>query len=225
MGTGHTGTPDKSGGRARVPNRWGEGQRLRQEVLDAAGRLLKEASRPEDVSLRGIAREVGVTAPSIYKHFRDKSELLLAVLDDICRALAENMRQAAQSAPDSDPWAALRAAVDTYCRFATQQRQRYQLMFHIGPTLAEPQSSAGHPGTHVMKVWREVVQGYLNAPAVGSGGNAGASSLPAEDITRLLWSGLHGQFGIWWITTRDEPGQQRLVQLQNALLVSLFGRC
>lgn len=223
-GTGHTGRPGASDGHARVPNRWGEGQRLRQEVLDAARRLLREGGGPEEISLRGIAREVGVTAPSIYKHFKDKSELLLAVLDDICRELAEDMREAARSAPGSDPWTALRATVDTYCRFATDQRQSYQLMFHIGPTLAEPQSSAAHPGHRVMEVWREVVQAYLADPATDGGPDQGASSLTAEDRTRLLWTGLHGQFGIWWSTTRNESGQQLLVQLQDALLVSLFGR-
>lgn len=211
---------------ARVRNRWGEGQRLREEILEAAQRLLSEARHPEEISLRAIAREAGIAAPSVYKHFKDKSQLMWAVLEGVYVELAETMRAAARSAPAGDSWAALRAAVDGYCAFATQHRQRYQLIFHIGPMLADPPKVEQSPHKHVARAWREVVEAYLTdsraAPAPGSG----AALLTAHDVTRLLWTGLHGQFGLWWgltHVTHDEP-VQLLDDVRDALLLTLFGR-
>ncbi|MGW1784030.1 TetR/AcrR family transcriptional regulator [Streptomyces sp. NPDC002143] len=216
---------DEAGDRARVPNRWGEGQRLRQEILEAANRLLRDTERPEEITLRGIARETGVTATAIYKHFRDKSELMWAVLDAVYEELAGTMRSAAQGAPDGDSWAALQAAVEAYWAFALMERPRYQLMFHIGPTLPTEQRPERLPSYRVMEVWQDLVHAYLAQP------DADVRELPATGshsqdraIAQLLWTGLHGQLAMWWGVTHDRP-EQALLDLRDALLLTLFGRC
>src|SRR5918996_577878 len=60
--------------RRRLPK--GEGQQLRDEILDAAERLLLETGSYEAVSIRAVADAVGVTPPSIYRHFTDKTDLV-----------------------------------------------------------------------------------------------------------------------------------------------------
>jgi AcrR family transcriptional regulator len=217
------GPADEVGDGTRVRNRWGEGQRLRQEILEAAQRLLGEARHPEEISLRAIAREAGIAAPSVYKHFRDKSQLMWAVLDGVYIELAETMRAAARSAPAGDSWAALRAAIDGYCFFATQHRQRYQLVFHVGPMLSDPPKVEQSPHKHVAKVWHEVVESYLADPTAAPVAGSGAARLNSDDVTRLLWSGIHGQFGLWWSLTHNES-TQFLDSVRDALLLSLFGR-
>src|SRR5918911_1285314 len=76
---------------ARTPARRGEGDRLRREILDAAIALIADRG-DEAVSMRAIARAVGVTPPAVYLHFADKRELMFAVLEhvfaDLARALA-----------------------------------------------------------------------------------------------------------------------------------------
>ncbi|ELS51130.1 TetR/AcrR family transcriptional regulator [Streptomyces viridochromogenes] len=62
---------DNSQTRPRVRNRWGQGDRLRDEVLAAAGRLLGELGGVEGLTLRGVAGAVGVAPSSIYAHFAD----------------------------------------------------------------------------------------------------------------------------------------------------------
>ena len=57
----------------------------RHEIVEVAGRLLDERG-PEAVSMRNIAAEMGIKAPSLYKHVADKRELELALIAD---ALAE----------------------------------------------------------------------------------------------------------------------------------------
>jgi AcrR family transcriptional regulator len=216
----------QAGERTRAPNRWGEGQRLRQEILDAASRLLQDGTRLEEITLRAIAREAGIAAPSVYKHFSGKDELMWAVLDASYAELAGTMRAAARTAPAGDPWAALRATVDAYCRFATEERPRYQLIFHMAATLPEEHQPERHPLLRVLDVWREAVGNYLDSRNAagcempGTGTSAQASNRAAQ----LLWTGLHGQFGLWWSRSRADPEQQML-DLRDTLLLTLFGQC
>ncbi|MCA1708231.1 MAG: TetR/AcrR family transcriptional regulator, partial [Actinobacteria bacterium] len=62
-------------GRSRA--RRGEGDKLREDIIEAAERLLVETGDQASVSIRAIARSAGVTPPSIYLHFADKEGLLL----------------------------------------------------------------------------------------------------------------------------------------------------
>lgn len=203
-------------GRTRVPNRWGEGQQLRQEILDAAGRLLQQANSPDEVSLRGIAREAGITAGAVYSHFKDKTDLMWTLLDSTYAALAERMHAAAQqAAPADDAWARLRAMVDTYCRLATDTPHKYDLLFRIGPGLPPPESLPRHPMDRLLDAWREAVTPYL----VATGRDPDSSELTAK----LLWSSLHGLLGLWR-NVSHMAGPDDLDEARDALLVALFGR-
>jgi len=72
-----TGHPTEAGVGAR--SRRGDGDRTRQTILDAADRLLMESASEDAVSIRAVADAVGLTAPTIYRHFTDKSHLLFEV--------------------------------------------------------------------------------------------------------------------------------------------------
>src|SRR5262245_16481485 len=73
------GTPPRAGRgrRSRAPK--GEGPRLRDEILDACERLLLATGSAQAVSIRAVADAVGVTPPSIYRHFADKTTLIFEV--------------------------------------------------------------------------------------------------------------------------------------------------
>jgi AcrR family transcriptional regulator len=49
----------------RARNRRGEGSKLRADILAAATRLLEQTGSEEAVTLRAVARQVGISAPSI----------------------------------------------------------------------------------------------------------------------------------------------------------------
>ncbi|WP_063820050.1 TetR/AcrR family transcriptional regulator [Streptomyces caniscabiei] len=200
----------------RVPNRWGEGQRLREEILRAAFHLLEEAGSPENISLRAIAREAGVTAPAIYKHFKDKAELMWTLLDAVYANVAERMRTARQSAPPGDTWAGLRAVVDAYYSFAFDEPRRYELLFRVGPLLPSRPESIPHPMEHVLDAWREAVAPYLSEAE-------GMNVTDDEQVAKLLWSALHGQFGLWW-NVSDIARPDALADAREALLLAVFGR-
>ncbi|MBO2458672.1 TetR/AcrR family transcriptional regulator [Actinomadura violacea] len=80
------GTASPSRGR----NRRGQGDRLREEIVATALRLLEELGDDEALSLRAVAREIGIAATSVYLHFADRDALVLAAMErshaDLVRA-------------------------------------------------------------------------------------------------------------------------------------------
>ena len=68
-----------------------------EEIIQTARRLLV-ASGPEAVSLRAIAREMGMTAPGLYRYFDSHEELLRHVCASIFTELGEDIHQAIQVA-------------------------------------------------------------------------------------------------------------------------------
>ena len=117
--------PSASPRRARA--RRGEGPRLREEILAAATRLLAETGDEEAVSIRAVAEAVGVTPPSIYLHFADKTELIFAVCEEQFRQLDAEM--AAAAAGVADPLEALRRRGQAYVRFGLRNAEAYRVLF------------------------------------------------------------------------------------------------
>src|SRR5688572_9208299 len=103
-------------GRRRRRNPQGQGSRLRADLVAAADQILARTGDLEGLSLRAVAREVGIATPSIYLHFPDKSALVRAVMD----ARFEELRAAVVAAViEADgPAEKLRAGALAYCQFA-----------------------------------------------------------------------------------------------------------
>ena len=71
-----------------------------QEILQTARRLLVEEG-PEAISLRAIAREMGMTAPALYRYFGSHEDLLRSVVGDIFGDLTTHVRAAIHAAADA----------------------------------------------------------------------------------------------------------------------------
>ena len=95
-------------GTSRNRNRRGQGELLRQEIIEAALRMLNELGDDEALSLRAVAREVGIAATSVYIHFADRDELVFAALEQSTTNLLRDLEQAEDSAGE-DPVRRLRA--------------------------------------------------------------------------------------------------------------------
>jgi AcrR family transcriptional regulator len=115
----------------RVRARRGEGDKLREEILVAASALLDETNDETAVSIRAIAERVGVTAPSIYRHFDDKEAILIAVCADVFAQLTDSVGKAAASA--RTPLDALAAAGRRYVHLGLEHPEHYRLAFMRPP--------------------------------------------------------------------------------------------
>lgn len=115
----------------------GQGSRLRQEILEVTARLLEEHGDAAALSLRAVAREVGVAATSIYLHFDSLGSLVRAVKNEQFDELSEVLVAAMEQAPE-DPRARLRAMSQAYFDFALDRPGTYKVMFST--TVALPPS-------------------------------------------------------------------------------------
>ena len=73
-----------------------------EEIIATARRLLV-TSGPEAVSLRAIAREMGMTAPGLYRYFGSHEELIRHVIADIFTELSGDIHQAIEAAGPVEP--------------------------------------------------------------------------------------------------------------------------
>ncbi|BBZ32483.1 TetR/AcrR family transcriptional regulator [Mycolicibacterium confluentis] len=168
---------------SRPRSRRGHGDQLRAEILEAVNRLLDEWGSDEKLTMRAVAEEVGVAAPSIYLHFADKSELVWAALADKYAQLADVMRTAAE-ATDGGPRDRLLAQVHAYCRFALEHPGHYRLMYQV----RQPALDAGKRGHHPSRQ----VSGRLRRALTECAEAGHHLALPLHQCAHTLWTGLHG---------------------------------
>ncbi len=102
---------------------------LRQALIDAGLALLEDGETDErgELSLRELARRVGVSANASYRHFADKEALLLALAAEGFRIMAASQAKAAQA--ERQPMQRHRAAGSAYIRFARDNPALFRLMF------------------------------------------------------------------------------------------------
>lgn len=93
----------------RRPNPRGQGEKLRDEMITAAVRMLDELGDDEALSLRAVARAVKVAATSVYLHFSDRDALVLAAMQRCHEELVHTGDEAEEAQPD--PAAGLRARI------------------------------------------------------------------------------------------------------------------
>lgn len=146
---------------------------LRSALVEAGLRAL-ETTEIGDISLRQIARDVGVSATAVYRHFPDKRALLVALAGAGIDKLGEAQAKAAGSASDTSAFSATGRA---YVRFALAHPALFRLIFtHLPP--------AGET------VFGESLAARLlhDKAAATTGGNA-------EETRRLMvqaWAVVHG---------------------------------
>ena len=100
---------------------------LHQEILCAACELLEEHNIAS-LSLRQVAKRVGVSHTAPYRHFKDKEDLLAGVAGVGFKQLTQKMA-AAVAANIDDPAAQLQELAHGYVNMALRHPQCTQLMF------------------------------------------------------------------------------------------------
>jgi len=102
-------------------------ENLRARMISAAEELFI-ADGVEGVSMRKIADKVGVTAPAIYRHFKDKDELLGELINVGLQILQGYLEPALRA---EGPFERLRQLIDRYFDFALEQPKYFDLAFLV----------------------------------------------------------------------------------------------
>jgi AcrR family transcriptional regulator len=111
-----------------------------EEIIQTARRLLV-TSGPEAMSLRAIARDMGMTAPGLYRYFDSHEELLRHVCASIFTELGADIHQAIHAAvphpgPGDDPdtvklTVKMIAACREFRRWSLNHRAEFSLLFGV----------------------------------------------------------------------------------------------
>lgn len=165
----------------RQRSKRGEGERLRDEILDAGKRLLMETGNGDALTVRAVAEAVGVSPPAIYLHFADKDELIVAVCESTFEALDECIEAAATGIDDAREM--LRVRGKAYIQFGLDNPEHYRVLFMTRPATLKP--GTGFP---VPAVFQHHVESVERARAAG---------VLAPDVDPMmaaitLWTGAHG---------------------------------
>jgi len=107
-------------------------ERLRNATLADirhAARAQLAAGGPAAVSLRAIARDLGMTAPAIYRYFPSLDALIAQVVADLLTELREVVVAARDRVPATDPVGRLAEMGRAYRRWALANRREFSLIF------------------------------------------------------------------------------------------------
>ncbi|MFI6167719.1 TetR/AcrR family transcriptional regulator [Nocardia sp. NPDC051052] len=152
---------------------------MRTEILDAARELLARTGHADAVSIREISKRVGVSAPSIYRHFADKDELIEAVVVQVFEDLDAAI--VAETDPSVSPITRLCQQGLAYVRFAREHPEQYRL----ATTPTEAVGAVDQVlGSGAFQHFAQTVQECMDAGVITPG-----DPLP---IVLDLWSAAHG---------------------------------
>lgn len=155
---------------------------LQQALIDAAVALIQQGGQ-ESLSLRAVARKIGVSTAAPYRHFSSKEALLAVVAEQGYRMLSQSIREAT-AASGADPLAILREGGVGYVRFATTYPAHYSVMFSPGlvrkshyPELAE--AAAESLGLLISHIRGAQAAGLIDAR-------------DPRELALAAWAGVHG---------------------------------
>ncbi|MCV7170377.1 TetR/AcrR family transcriptional regulator [Mycobacterium manitobense] len=169
----------------RQRNARGEGRKLRDDLLVAAQRLLERTGSEDAVSLRAVAREAGVSAPSIYAHFPDGRAIVDELVQQTFAQLSALLREARDQ---SGPGDRLFTICMAYIRFGLRQPERYLTLFERRRSLARTEQLAAGGPAFLYPNGAEAFGILVEALAESTG----ATRDLAEQHAALLWAALHG---------------------------------
>jgi AcrR family transcriptional regulator len=182
-----------------------------REIVDAAERHITEHG-PAALSLRAVARSLGMSVQALYHYFPNRNALVTVLIAKAYDDLADAVRTAADTAPDDPAVPRFVTAAEGYRRWAIAHPELFQLLY--GTPLRDYAAPAEGPTTRAMRRMSEVFQhvlfdGFTEAQLAAADTRTlspplrahlealppdGASALPAPATVLMLsgWGHMHG---------------------------------
>ncbi len=229
---------------AQVPSRR---ERVRastiEEIKATATRMLREHGA--DLRFADIARDMGMTAPALYRYFADRDELLSALMVDGFQEMSDQLTAALDASAPDDLAGRVRAAAVAYRSFAKADPSRFSLLFGLpNPGFVHGQHMSGPAAGATMASLEGLVRtvaehGKLPTPLVEEVGptlaaevataqHGDGAPLPADAYQALLHflAAVHGFACLenfdhlnWF----SEQARDEIFEAQIELLILLMG--
>lgn len=173
----------------RQRNPRGQGRLLRDQLIEATARLLATMDRPETLTLRQVAREVGVAPASIYSHFADLTALVEHVLKLRYDELGRAMNDAA--AGTTTPIAELVARCAAYVHWGVDHPGEYRTV--VGGAMPEHLAPLNAHGAG-----EELLNSLVNVLARADlRDDAPTTADRRWQAGLILWTGMHGLVSLY----------------------------
>ena len=144
---------------------------IREIKAEARRQLATEG--PQRLSLRAVARALGMVSSALYRYFRSRDELLTALIIDAYNALGESAERAVAGVPRADIRGRWRACCHAVRDWALAHPHEYALIYGSPvPGYHAPQETIG-PGVRVATVFGGLLADGWSARAADPGGTAG----------------------------------------------------
>ncbi|MEJ2597018.1 MAG: TetR/AcrR family transcriptional regulator [Anaerolineales bacterium] len=191
------------------PKRTAHQVNMQEAIKETAWQQIAEFGAPA-LSLRTIARQLGITAPAIYNYYPRRDDLVTALIIDAFTSFGDSQLAARDAVPAGDLSGRLMATGMAYRRWALTYPQRYQLIFGTPiPGYETPQQQVLPSSARSLSALVSVIEalrlaGRLRADAfpqvrddykidfeqwVTYGGQASPLSL---SVAVLIWARVHG---------------------------------
>lgn len=156
---------------------------LRRALVQSALELLQAEGAAAALTLRAVARRVGVSHAAPYRHFADRTALIVAVAEEGFVALQRALEGALAGA-EADPVRQLLDPAVAYLRFAASHPAHFRVMF--GPEVAGSVAKGTTP-VAAGAAFQVLIDSVVRAQAAGI-------VRDGEAVSRAigLWSVAHG---------------------------------
>jgi AcrR family transcriptional regulator len=175
-------TPTSS--RERAPR--GEGDRLREQLLEAATDLVHEEGGAERLSIRQVTKRAGVSPMALYLHFASLDHLVAALIDHGFERFREVLHAAAEAAGDVTPRERLGAIGVAYMRFAREEPALYGVIFGPHHPAGDAENAPGESGVG-MEAFQDLVDAITACQEAGE-----ARAGDPRELAIGVWSTMHG---------------------------------
>jgi len=172
----------------------------RAEILEAAWELAR-AEGLAGLSLRDLARRVGMEAPSLYSYFDSKNAIYDAMY---AQGASEYLHRQAAVPRTGDPLRDLKANMNMFVEFCTEDAVRYQLLFQRTIPGFEPSAESFAISVEGL----EAVRAKLTS--------IGISDPEALDLLTAIGTGLTDQ------QISNDPGGDRWARLVDEAMEMFF---
>jgi len=151
---------------------------VREKAAAAARRIIDEHGA-EKVTIRGIAKEVGMSAMSLYTYFENKADILAYLQVQAVNGLAAELLEAQGTAASNDR--GLAALADAYISYADEKADEFRLAFRADD--GEMPAAARESLLVALQPLRDIVTASLKDAR---------SPEEVERVVTGIWSGWHG---------------------------------
>ncbi|MGY1804391.1 TetR/AcrR family transcriptional regulator [Blastococcus sp. SYSU D00922] len=122
-----------------------------REIKEKARKVLVEQG-VDGLALRAVAREMGMTAPALYRYFHSREDLVEHVVADLYDELSDHLEQVRDAAEPATPGVQLMSAARAFRAWATTHHAEFGLLFGSAGQGVIPAADLHGPGDHPPQV-------------------------------------------------------------------------